>query len=94
MMMKAQLSLSMLAVSALQLALALPAAAAPAIGGIWEPVRAAGTGHPDPADVKLTPSRGEENVMWLYTVVLPNGDVADLFNAIRSGADPITSAAD
>jgi hypothetical protein len=64
MMMKAQLSLAMLAVSALQLALAVPAAAASAIGGIWEPVRAAGTEHPDPADVKRTPEsrRGERHV--------------------------------
>jgi len=50
--------------------------------------------HPgDKLTVTGSPSRGDENVMWLYTVVLPNGDVADLFNAIRSGANPVTSAA-
>jgi hypothetical protein len=39
-----------------------------------------------------SPSRGEKNTMWLYTVVLANGDVADLFNAIRSGVGIITPA--
>jgi len=47
----------------------------------------------DRLTVTGSPGRGESNVMWLYTVVLPNGDVADLFDAIRSGDDPITSGA-
>lgn len=37
-------------------------------------------------------SRTDSNVMWLYTVVLPNGDVADLFEAITSGTDVIRPA--
>jgi hypothetical protein len=45
----------------------------------------------DKLTVTGSPSRGESNGMWLYTVVLPNGDIADLFDAIRSGTDPITS---
>ena len=45
----------------------------------------------DKLTVTGSPSRGESNGMWLYTVVLPNGDIADLFAAIRSGTDPITS---
>jgi len=32
-----------------------PASAAPAIDGIWDPLRGAGTGHPDAADVRMTP---------------------------------------
>ena len=48
----------------------------------------------DRLTVTGSPGRGESNVMWLYTVVLPNGDVADLFDAIRSGADPIRSGTD
>lgn len=47
----------------------------------------------DKITVTGSPSRRGEPVMWLYTIVLPNGDVADLFDAIRSGADPITSGA-
>lgn len=46
----------------------------------------------DKISVTGSPSRTKPNVMWLYTVVLPNGDVADLFDAIRSGDDPITRA--
>ena len=46
----------------------------------------------DKLTVTGSPSRKDSNVMWLYTVVLPNGDVADLFDAIRSGTDVITSA--
>lgn len=43
----------------------------------------------DKLSVTGSPSRTKPNVMWLYTVVLPNGDIADLFDAIRSGGDVI-----
>ena len=46
----------------------------------------------DRLSVTGAPSRTDSNVMWLYTVVLPNGDVADLFDAIRSGTDVIRPA--
>ena len=46
----------------------------------------------DKLTVTGSPSRGESNGMWLYTVILPNGDKADLFDAIRAGTDPITLA--
>jgi hypothetical protein len=46
----------------------------------------------DKLTVTGSPSRGESNGMWLYTVILPNGDTADLFDAIRAGTDPITPA--
>jgi hypothetical protein len=43
----------------------------------------------DQLTVTGSPSRSDSNVMWLYTVVLPNGDVADLFEAITSGTDVV-----
>ena len=43
----------------------------------------------DTLTVTGSPSRSDSNVMWLYTVGLPNGDVADLFEAIRSGTDVV-----
>jgi hypothetical protein len=46
----------------------------------------------DKLTVTGSPSRGESNGMWLYYVILPNGDKADLFDAIRAGTDPITPA--
>jgi len=46
----------------------------------------------DTLTVTGAPSRTDGNVIWLYTVVLPNGDVADLFDAIRSGTDVIRPA--
>ena len=46
----------------------------------------------DTLTVTGSPSRGESNGMWLYTIILPNGDKADLFDAIRAGTDPITPA--
>ena len=46
----------------------------------------------DKLTVTGSPSLREPNVMWLYTVVLPNGDVADLFGATRTGVGVITPA--
>ncbi|MCY4608765.1 MAG: DUF6152 family protein [bacterium] len=46
----------------------------------------------DMLTVTGAPSLDDSNVMWLYTVVLPNGDVADLFDAIRTGTDVISPA--
>lgn len=43
----------------------------------------------DKLSVTGSPSRAKPNVMWLYTVVLPNGNIADLFDAIRSGGEVI-----
>ena len=50
-----RLSLLLLAATAINIHLAGPASAAPFIDGIWDPVFAAGLGHPDPEDVGLTP---------------------------------------
>ncbi len=47
----------------------------------------------DTLTVTGSPSLDKSNVMWLHTVILPNGDVADLFDAIRTGNDVITPAA-
>ena len=46
----------------------------------------------DKLTVTGSPSRTTSNGMWLYTVILPNGDTADLFSAIYAGTDPITPA--
>ncbi len=46
----------------------------------------------DKLTVTGSPSRATLNGMWLYTVILPNGDTADLFSAIYAGTDPITPA--
>jgi hypothetical protein len=46
----------------------------------------------DNLTVTGSPSRATANGMWLYTVVLPNGDTLDLFEAIYAGTDPITPA--
>ena len=46
----------------------------------------------DKLTVTGSPSLRESNVMWLYTVVLPNGDIADLFGAIRTRVGVITPA--
>lgn len=48
----------------------------------------------DTLTVTGSPSLDKPNVMWLYTVILPNGDVADLFDAIVAGTDVITPAVD
>ena len=48
----------------------------------------------DKLTVTGSPGRDRPNVMWLYTVVLANGDVADLFGAIRTGEGIITPAAE
>ena len=47
----------------------------------------------DKLAVTGSPARGESNGLWIYTIELPNGDVADLFDAIRAGTDPVISAA-
>jgi hypothetical protein len=46
----------------------------------------------DNLTVTGSPGRDKPNVMWLYTVVLANGDTADLFGAIRAGVGIITPA--
>ena len=48
----------------------------------------------DKLTVRGSPSRGDKKAMWLYTVVLANGDVADLFGAIRTGVGIITPASE
>jgi hypothetical protein len=52
--MKTRLSMPVLAATLINLCLAGIAAAAPVIGGVWEPFRGEGTGHPQPEDVRLT----------------------------------------
>lgn len=81
-------------------ALGAQAQSVPEIDGIWEPTRGAPAGHPPaelirPGDILTVTgslSLDKPNVMWLYTVILPNGDVADLFDAIVTGTEVITPA--
>ena len=48
----------------------------------------------DKLSITGSPARGDKKAMWLYTVVLANGDVADLFGAIRTGVGIITPASE
>lgn len=49
----------------------------------------------DKLTVRGSPSRGDRKVMWLYTIVLANSDVADFsFSAITSGEGLITPASE
>jgi hypothetical protein len=47
----------------------------------------------DKLTLTASPARGDSNGVWIYKIVLPNGDTADLFDAIRAGTDPIIPAA-
>ena len=47
----------------------------------------------DKLTLTASPARGDSNGFWIYKVVLPNGDTADLFDAIRAGTDVIIPAA-
>lgn len=53
--MKTRLTNLVLAAAAVNLQMIGLAAAAPAIDGIWDRARSAGMGHPEPAEVRLTP---------------------------------------
>ena len=53
--MKARLSIMVIVAAVIDMGLFGIAAAAPSIGGIWEPARGPGLGHPQPEDVRLTP---------------------------------------
>ena len=46
----------------------------------------------DKLTLTASPARGDSNGFWIYTIVLPNGDTADLFDAIRAGTDVIIPA--
>ncbi|HEY5622161.1 MAG TPA: DUF6152 family protein [Gammaproteobacteria bacterium] len=46
----------------------------------------------DKLTLTASPAKGERNGVWIYKIVLPNGDTADLFDAIRAGTDPIIPA--
>ena len=51
-----KIRLSVLALAALiNIQMTEPAVAAPSIGGVWDPARGTGSGHPPPEDVRLTP---------------------------------------
>ena len=52
--MKTRLSILVLSATAIYIQAVGTAAAAPTIGGIWEPTRGARVGHPPAADVRLT----------------------------------------
>jgi hypothetical protein len=43
----------------------------------------------DKLTLTVSPARGDSNGAWIYSIVLPNGDTADLFDAIRAGTNPI-----
>lgn len=46
----------------------------------------------DKLTLTASPARGDSNGFWIYKIVLPNGDTADLFDAIRAGTNPIIPA--
>ena len=46
----------------------------------------------DKLTLTVSPARGDSNGFWIYTIGLPNGDTADLFDAIRAGTDVIIPA--
>ena len=52
--MKARLSIMVIVAAVIDMGLFGIVAAAPTIGGIWEPARGPGLGHPQPEDVRLT----------------------------------------
>ena len=52
--MKARLSIVVIVAAVIDMGLFGIVAAAPTIGGIWEPARGPGLGHPQPEDVRLT----------------------------------------
>lgn len=47
----------------------------------------------DKLTLTVSPARGDSTGVWIYSIVLPNGDTADLFDAIRAGTNPIIPAA-
>jgi hypothetical protein len=46
----------------------------------------------DKLTLTASPAKGDRHGVWIYKIVLPNGDTADLFDAIRAGTDPIIPA--